>query len=350
MPLDSSIPKHLRCPRTRTRRVSDQWKPPLPAYSSRGDQSIETLVMGYFGVQSKGDESVKLANVAFRNILDSFAHLHGPGRYDSVHYIDGQGYLNKIAVAYWTDPDAYEKWNDSPAVSQWWLSDDRLGDGVGYFREVFRPRIEQFETIFTHEHGPFEGVSGLLGEMSDPIIEHGYWGSMRDRFPLAQTDDMDASGDLTIVQGNPSLGGRVIISGHQNLTLIRSGEDWSKTEGEERRAWFEEMQPVLIEGMNDLRDNGLDLGCYCNRYVYHMDENGSLQEKGFGYSLWRSLTHLEQWAETHPAHLNLFVMYYRLAKKFNDFTHYHEVSVFDASAQNYEYINCHRKTGLLGAV
>ena len=49
----------------------------------------------------------------------------------------------------------------------------------GYFREVLRPRIEQFETIFTHEHGPLEGVSILLGSMSDPIIEHGHRGSMR---------------------------------------------------------------------------------------------------------------------------------------------------------------------------
>ena len=99
--------------------------------------------------------------------------------------------------------------------------------------------MEQFETIFTHEHGPLEGVSILLGGMSEPIIEHGYWGSMRDRLPLSQTDTLDPSGELVVKEGTPALGGRVIVAGHQNVALIRSGEDWSLTEGEERRTWFE---------------------------------------------------------------------------------------------------------------
>jgi aldoxime dehydratase len=102
--------------------------------------------------------------------------------------------------------------------------------------------------------------------------------------------------------------------------------------------------------MNYLRDDGLEAGCYCNRYVHHMDENGNLLEKGFGYSLWRSLSKLESWAESHHTHLQIFVTFNRLAKKFNNLTLYHEVSVFDASNQYFEYINCHPKTGVLRAV
>jgi Haem-containing dehydratase len=104
------------------------------------------------------------------------------------------------------------------------------------------------------------GLLRLLGSMSDPIIEHGYWGSMRDRLPLSQTDQMDPSGELTVKQGAPAKGGRVIVGGHDNLALIRSGEDWSLTEGEERRSWFEDIEPVLHEGMNYLRDDGLEGG------------------------------------------------------------------------------------------
>lgn len=350
MPLDSSIPSHLRCPRTRTPRVSDKWNPPVPMYSSRGAESIENLTMAYFGVQSKGDDMKGQACAAFQNILKSFKQPDGPARHDLVQFVDGQGYLNLIAVAYWIDPIVYDKWKDSPAISSWWSSEDRLKEGVGYFREVLRPRMEQFETIFTHEQGPLEGVSILMGGMSEPIIEHGYWGSMRDRLPLSQTDAMDPSGELAVKTGTPALGGRVIVSGHENVALIRSGEDWSKTEGEERRTWFEDIQPVLLDGMNYLRDDGLEAGCYCNRYVYHMDENGNLLEKGFGYSLWRSLRHLELWAESHHTHLQIFVTFNRLAKKFKELTLYHEVSVFDAGAQYFEYINCHPKTGLLRAV
>ncbi len=351
MSLDSSIPSHLRCPRTRTRRVSDNWKPAVPAYSAIGPQSIKQLVMAYFGVQSKGDETKGRACAAFQTILQSFKIAEGPARHDLVQFVDGQGYLNLIAVAYWDDPAKYHKWNGSAEIKNWWASDDRLNDEVGYFREILSPRMEQFETIFTAP-GPLEGVSILLGGLTEPIIEHGYWGSMRDRLPLSQTDTMEPSGELVLKQGNPAAGGRVIVAGHQNLALIRSGEDWSRTEGEERQTWYDNIQPVLLEGMNYLRDDGLEAGCYCNRYCYHMDENGNVLEKGFGVSLWRSLSNLEQWAESHHTHLQIFVTFNRLAKKFKELVLYHEVSVFDAnaSAQHFEYINCHPKTGVMRAL
>jgi aliphatic aldoxime dehydratase len=350
MPLDSSIPSHLRCPRTRTRQVSDKWNPPYPAFSSRPTQSIESIVMSYFGVQSKGDENKARACAAFQKILESFKQPDGPARHDLVQFVDAEGYLNLIAVGYWIDPATFEKWNESSAIKDWWASDERLKEGVGYFREILRPRMEQFETIFTHAHGPFEGVSILFPEMSEPIIEHGYWGSMRDRLPISQTDVMDPEGELSVKQGSPKLGGRVIVAGHDNLTLIRSGEDWSLTDGDERRAWNETIEPVLHEGMNYLRDDGLEVGCYCNRYVHHMDENGNLQEKGFGYSLWRSLSALETWGASHHTHLQIFVTFMRNVHKFKNLTLYHEVSVFDAANQHFEYINCHPKTGLLRAV
>lgn len=350
MPLDSSIPSHLRCPRTRTRQVSDKWNPAYPAFSSRPAKSIESIVMSYFGVQSKGDENKGRACAAFQQILESFKQPDGPARHDLVQFVDGEGYINLIAVGYWTDPAKFENWNDSPSIKDWWASDKRLDEGVGYFREILRPRMEQFETIFTHEHGPFEGASILFPEMSAPIIEHGYWGSMRDRLPLSQTSVMDPEGELSIKSGAPEQGGRVIIGGHDNLTLIRSGEDWSFTEGEERRTWFDNIEPVLHEGMNYLRDDGLEVGCYCNRYVHHMDEKGNLLEKGFGYSLWRSLSALETWGASHHTHLQIFVTFMRNVHKFKNLTLYHEVSVFDAANQYFEYINCHPKTGLLRAV
>jgi aldoxime dehydratase len=134
------------------------------------------------------------------------------------------------------------------------------------------------------------------------------------------------------------------------LTLIRSGEDWSKTQGEERRTWFEDIEPVLQGGMNFLRDDGLEVGCYCNRYCLHADENGKLEERGFGVSFWRSLRDLESWAESHPSHLQIFVTFLRLSKKFHDLPLYHEVGVFDSGEQYFEYINCDAKTGVMRAV
>ncbi len=71
--------------------------------------------------------------------------------------------------------------------------------------------------------------------------------------------------------------------------------------------------------------------------------------EGFGYSLWRSLAHLEQWAESHHTHLRIFGTFMRLVQKLPNLKLYHEVSVFDADAQHYEYINCHPNTGLMRA-
>ncbi len=44
----------------------------MPAYSAIGSQSITQLVMAYFGVQSKGDETKGRACAAFQTILKSF--------------------------------------------------------------------------------------------------------------------------------------------------------------------------------------------------------------------------------------------------------------------------------------
>ncbi len=53
------MPAHTHAP------VSDNWKPAVPAYSAIGSKSITQLVMAYFGVQSKGDETKGRACAAF---------------------------------------------------------------------------------------------------------------------------------------------------------------------------------------------------------------------------------------------------------------------------------------------
>ena len=208
--------------------------------------------MAYFGVQAKGDEMKGPLCAAFQKIRQTLTLTDGPARHDLVQFLDAEGYLNLIVVAYWQDPKKHLNWSNFPEVAGWWNSDDRLHEGIGYFREVLSPRMEQFETIFTHDYGPFEGVSILFGNMSQPIFGHGYWGFMRDRLPVSQNDTMEPTGKLTVTQGQPKAGGRVVISGHQNLTLIRSGEDWSRTKDEERRVWYEDIEPVLHQGMNFL--------------------------------------------------------------------------------------------------
>lgn len=49
--MESAIDKHLKCPRTLSRRVHDDYQPPFPMFAGRADKSLEQVVMAYLGVQ-----------------------------------------------------------------------------------------------------------------------------------------------------------------------------------------------------------------------------------------------------------------------------------------------------------
>lgn len=59
------------------------------------------------------------------------------------------------------------------------------------------------------------------------------------------------------------------------------------------------------------------------------------------------LADMERWAESHPTHLKIFMTFVELAQNVPSLRLHHEVSVLDAAAQTYEYINCHPGTGLM---
>lgn len=350
--MESSIAPHLLCPRTRSRRIDDDYAPPYPCWSARASTSVKQVVMGYFGVQSQGKEMHGKACAALMKITATFDHADGPKHHDLAHCVDAQGYDNMLAIAYWDDPAVFARWRGRPEVDAWWASDARLQDGIGYFREIVSPRVEHYETMF-NTPDRLEGVGVVMGGMSGDIQEHGYWGSARDRIPLAQTEGLSPVGALRVAQGSPAQGARVRLAGHDNVAIIRSGQEWTDAEGKERELYLQDMEPVLREGMHFLRDQGTTIGCYSNRYMTHLDGTGKPTEKTFGLSLWRSLGDLERWSESHATHLAIFGTFMRIVQELQfqlKLRVYHEVSVLKPDEQEYEYINCHPKTGLLNAV
>jgi aldoxime dehydratase len=312
----------------------------------RADEQLEQVVMGYLGVQYRGEDQRAAALHAMRHIAASLSLPDGPLSHDLTHHTDNSGYDNLMIVGYWKDPAAYCRWLRTPEVSQWWSSEDRLNDGLGYFREIVAPRAEQFETLYGFRD-ELPGVGAVMDTISDDIEEHGYWGSMRDRFPISQTDWMAPSGELTVIAGDPAKGGRVVVQGHDNIALIRSGQDWADAGEEERSLYLNEILPTLQAGMDFLRDSGKDLGCYSNRFVNYIDLDGNLLNLSYNIGHWRSLEKLERWAESHPTHLRIFVTFFRVATSLSKLRLYHEVSVSDAKDQVFEYINCHPQTGML---
>ncbi|QRP43440.1 phenylacetaldoxime dehydratase family protein [Amycolatopsis sp. FDAARGOS 1241] len=169
--------------------------------------------------------------------------------------------------------------------------------------------------------------------------------------PQGQTDRLEPTGE-PVAETDPA-SGVITVRPPGNLCLIRSGQEWTETEGDERALYLGDVEPVLRAGMDFLRDDGLAVGCYANRYVRVTDETGAETDKSFGLSGWHSPADLEAWAESHPTHVAIF----RAAMKYlstlgpaANLRLYHEVTVIDAGRQEFRYLGCHDRTGLLRAV
>src|SRR6202034_3562548 len=172
---------------------------------------------------------------------------------------------------------------------------------------------------------------------------------MRDRIPNAQVDAMAPAGAPSLLRD----GSRLRVKPHENLCLIRSGQDWSGIEASERKMYLDDVEPVLRAGMDFLRDEGLPIGCFANRYMTVLGHDGRPVEKSYGMSWWKSLAALERWAESHPTHVRIFgaaMKYLSSLGPAAKLRLYHEVTVARADEQFFEYVNCHPQTGMLNAV
>jgi aldoxime dehydratase len=341
--MESAIPLHLETPRTRHKRVPDDYQPPYPSFVARYKPSVNRVVMAYFGLQYRGTAAAA-ATDALAEIAARFAAEGGPSHWDRAQYVDQAGYENVVSVAYWDDIARFDKWFAS-AREAWTGAQP---EGIGTFIEVLRPTVARHETLFSSLGRP-EGVAAISGGMSGEVQEHAYWGGMRDRIPLSQTDPMSPGGNPELIRD----GARLRVKAHDNLCLIRSGQDWSDTETSERKLYLDDVEPVLREGMDFLRDDGLGIGCYANRYMRVLAAGGDASEKSYGQSWWKSLAALERWAESHPSHVRIFgaaMKYLSTLGPSAKLRLYHEVTVAAADEQFFEYLNCHAKTGMLAAV
>jgi aldoxime dehydratase len=122
--------------------------------------------------------------------------------------------------------------------------------------------VEEHETLFSSLGRP-EGVAVLAEGMSGEVLEHAYWGGMRDRIPLSQTDPMLGLGAPAAEEE----AGRVRVPAARGLCLIRSGQDWTDTDGDERRIVPRGRRAGVAGGHGVPDDEGAAVGCFANRYV-----------------------------------------------------------------------------------
>lgn len=342
--MEGAIPPNLRRPRTQRQRMREGHAPPYPSFVVRFKPTTERVVMAYFGLQYAGTAVPAAGRRALSWIAEAFSVASGPGYWDRAESHDPSGWTNILTIAYWDSPAMYDEW--LARHGQRWTRGELADPAIGTFTEVVRPAIERFETLFSSEAA--EGVAHLAEGWSGEVQEHAYWGGARERIPLSQTDALEPGGK-PLVETDGLL--RRVIP-HQNICLIRSGQDWTRTEANERRMYLEELEPVLRSGMEFLRDGGLSVGCFANRYLSVVDRQGRSTQKTFGMSWWRSLAALERWAESHPTHLAIFGAAMRHLNRLGSSAKlrlYHEVTVAATHEQHFEYFNCHSDSGMLRA-
>ncbi len=346
--LEPNIPDHLRVLRTRPLGTPPDFVPVTPNYSARFSVSVKAIPMAFFGVQSPQKSAESERAVAM--LEAGFSGKDAPKFWDRAEYEDEVGHFNSIMVGYWDDLPTYQNWQRAKPAG-WWHSGLSLNGKLGAFRECFTPGVEDTETTFSHTYP--EGYSKIADRMSGDTDTHGYWGSARDRIPRAQADALQPVGQpqAALADGNETLGRHIVIEPHENLCLLRSGQDWSEAGDEERKIYFERVKPPLEIGMSELRDAGRAFGCYFNRYMHLVGRNAKL-EKTYSLSAWHSLAELETWCKG-GTHLCIFaagIKHYRTAGDKAKLRLYHEMSVIRAKDQAFEYFNCHRRTGMLNAL
>lgn len=342
--LEPAIPAHLRVPRTLPLHAPEGFVPVHSSFSARFSPKVESLTIGYIGLQSAEDAG-EIDEVLART-LAAFARADGPLFWDVASHVDDQGYRNRVVAAYWRDEAANRRWEQQLGPDWWYRGLDPKGQ-LGSFREVIRPSLSDTETTFSHRHP--EGYARIADAMSGDTDTHEYWGSARDRIPRAQTDELPPQGQpaaSSACADTDTLGRLVEVTPHENLCLLRSGQDWSETEEAERAFYLGQVKPLLEAGMDELNLDGVRLGCYFNRYLQ------LTEGRSYSLSAWHSLADLEAWvkADTHLRIWAAGIKHYKRAGPEARLRLYHELAVLPAANQTYAYFNCHRRTGMLNAL
>jgi aldoxime dehydratase len=343
--LDDAIPAHLQVARTRPLHCEPDFFPKTVSICPRFKPEVTEFVMAIFGVQYKN--KTECIDTLVDEILRNLDKSNGPNHYDASIFLDASGYFNHLIIAYWKSKVNFDEWQKKLAPD-WWFNQVSADADVGTFFESFVINVRNTETTFSHANPA--GYAHLSDAWSGPTDKHEYFGSARDRIAASQTDALVSEGQPSIIpMGN--VGKLVAVVPYNNICLLRSGQDWQKTEGAEYEAYTQEIKPSLDAAMKDLEVNGVGIGCDFNRFAITVRIDGNLVNNTFSFSAWRSLELLENWTKKSPEHLEIFsrgILHY---KKYPDakLELWHELYVLPAQAQSYLYYGCHRKTGMMNA-
>ncbi|WP_259696428.1 phenylacetaldoxime dehydratase family protein [Pseudomonas brassicacearum] len=64
-------------------------------------------------------------------MTDRFSADDAPVHWDAAHCVDAYGFHNCIAIAYWNNVEAFDRWRTSSGFAQWWDAPERASGEVG---------------------------------------------------------------------------------------------------------------------------------------------------------------------------------------------------------------------------
>lgn len=346
--LEPAIPDHLRTERRLPTAEPSGFVPPAPSYSARFDPSVTVTPYLYVGVQYRDGADPAESLAALREHIDA---PNGPIHFDQAAYTDERGFRNSLFACYWKTRTSYRLWR-SARPDNWWhpVADQRAE--FGSFLEAFTPGVEDTETTFSDPESV--GLAAISDSFSNKTDTHAYWGSARDRIARSQVDPLAPSGEpiaTTQASGSGEALPVINVRPTENLFILRSGQDWSRTTGDERAFYLNDVKPLLDQGMREIRDEGLEVGCYFNRYLTVESPDGEPLERTYSFSAWRSMADIERWCRQ-DTHLKIFaagIKHFGRAAGTAKLNLYHDSAVLRAADQEFVYFNCHPQTGMLNA-
>ncbi|MGB8956338.1 MAG: phenylacetaldoxime dehydratase family protein [Tumebacillaceae bacterium] len=320
------------------KRMPKGHQPKSHAWTADFPDTTTTIIYVQFGIQHR---SLEPAHDAYEQIGRSLQGLFAPRHVDSATAVDVEGYTNDIWIAYWDNPEIYEAWKAQASVQEW-LAGVPTGATYGYWHEALTIPKDHFETIHSSESAT-NGVSHFTPLKYTTM--HEYWGSMRDRMSASEHDDfVSPLPELPKPQVHETRGRHIRVKAPDHVAFIRTGQDWSKCGPEERETYETEVQPTLSNANDYLASRDAASGCISSLML---QEPGN---KSCVTAYFLSLKHMEDWTMSHPTHVAIFRVFFKMLETYNYKTQlalWHEVFVLQSDHMDLFYSNCHPQTGFL---
>ena len=251
----------------------------------------------------------------------------------------------EILFAYWDDPEAHRRWSEGEACAR--LFDEAAS---AHWRETAFLPLTHTETHFAQQTRE-TGLGRVPGTQHAFCPMVGYWGSARDRIPIAADDPLEPGPTVPVParEGEDELS----VVAPANLCTIRTSQDWQGSPAGHLEWYEEEVEPVLRAGVEHLHAEPVDSGCLSVRYIRETDLDGNDVDRTCVLAHFRSMADLESWARDHPTHHAIFEAAMELVRRFGEdlgIRLFHEVSVLPGGRFEASYVGCADDTGILRSV